>query len=136
MLPVFVYGLLRPGCTGFAELNLHERMIVVGPDAVAGRLYDLGDYPGLVPGGDAIVRGELLLPLDPDVLAALDRYEEYDPADPEGSEYVRVTVTTLGGQDAWVYAYRPGVAGRAVIPGGEWLAAGRGAAPLRQPPGD
>lgn len=122
MLPVFVYGLLRPGRAGFAELNLEERMRVVGPDAVAGRLYDLGDYPGLIPGGEGIVLGELLLPRDPDVLAALDRYEDHDPADPDGSEYLRLRLTTLGGRDAWAYVYRWDITDRPVIEGGDWLA--------------
>lgn len=121
MLPVFVYGLLRPGCAGFEELELGKRAVLVGPDGIAGRLYDLGDYPGVVLGGEGIVRGDLLLPGHSGVLAALDRYEDYDPADPDRSEYLRVRVTTLGGQEAWVYAYALDVTDRPVIADGDWL---------------
>ncbi len=125
MLPVFVYGLLRPGCAGYEELNLSHRAVLIGPDRIAGRLYHLGDYPGVVPGGELTVTGELLLPQDPGLLADLDAYEQYDPTDPDGSEYLRVRVTTLGGRDAWVYAYRPDIGDRPVIAGGDWLAAVR-----------
>jgi gamma-glutamylcyclotransferase (GGCT)/AIG2-like uncharacterized protein YtfP len=125
MLPVFVYGLLRPGCAGFAELKLGERAIRIAPDRIAGRLYDLGDYPGVVLGGESIVVGELLLPRDSGVLADLDGYEQYDPVDPGSSEYLRTRVTTLGGREAWVYAYRQEIGDRPVIAGGDWLAVAR-----------
>lgn len=125
-LPVFVYGLLRPGCAGFAELNLAKRAVVIGPDRIAGTLHDLGDYPGLAMGGESIVTGELLLPRDEDVLADLDAYELYDPADPAGSEYLRIQVTTLGGRLAWVYAYRGDLGNRPIIASGDWMATARG----------
>lgn len=121
-LPVFVYGLLRPGCRGFQELNLGGRVDLIGPDRIAGRLHDLGDYPGVVLDGDGVVQGELLLPRNVDLLAALDRYEDYDPADTEGSEYLRVKVTTLGGREAWIYACQRDMAQCPIIANGDWLA--------------
>jgi gamma-glutamylcyclotransferase (GGCT)/AIG2-like uncharacterized protein YtfP len=121
VLPVFVYGLLCPRFEGFAELCLADRVDILGPDRITGTLYDLGDYPGLVPSGAGIVVGELLMPRDDGVLALLDAYELYDPANPQASEYVRVRVTTLdGGIDAWVYAYNRDVGGVPVIAGGRW----------------
>lgn len=122
MLPVFVYGLLRPGCAGFAELNLAERTVIIGRDRIAGTLYDLGDYPGVTLGGGSSVAGELLLLQDKGVLADLDAYELYSPNDLAGSEYVRTEVTTLSGRLAWVYVYGHSLADRSIIEGGDWLA--------------
>lgn len=95
MRPLFVYGLLRPGFAGFAELNLSAAVHVLGSDSVAGSLYDLGDYPGMTLDGRGVVHGELIAPYDDTVLERLDAYEGYYPADPDCSEYIRVTTTTL-----------------------------------------
>lgn len=120
-LPLFVYGLLRPGLAGFQELGLADRMTVIGPDRITGTLYDLGDYPGVVPGGTAVVHGLLLQPQDADVLALIDAYEEYDAGDPDGSEYLRVVLRTLHGVEAWVYAYNRPTLDWPIVPGGDWL---------------
>jgi len=44
----------------------------------------------------------------PEILDALDRLEDYDPADPDGSEYARRTVRVHDGlvREAQVYVYR------------------------------
>ena len=90
---IFVYGLLRPGFEG-AELLGNAQSL--GAATVVGQLYDLGGFPGLVP-GDGLVHGEVCR-VDADRLPALDRFEDYDPDDPEGSLYVRVT------SNAWLEA--------------------------------
>ncbi|MFT3967596.1 MAG: gamma-glutamylcyclotransferase family protein [Sphingobium sp.] len=120
-LPVFVYGTLRPGDVGFAEAGLAGRVDLLGPARVNGTLYDLGDYPGIVPGGSGVVMGELLLPRDGGVLPLLDEYEIYDPADPKGSEYQRLRVLTLDlSLSVWIYSYNRSVTGLPVISGGDW----------------
>lgn len=123
MLPVFVYGTLRPGEPGFVELGLADAVECLGPAQVVGTLYDLGDYPGFVPGGSAIVHGELLRPRDEAVLAMLDHYEIYDPADPAGSEYLRVAaVTSDSGVSVWIYVYNFPLVDARPITGGDWRA--------------
>jgi len=122
MLPVFVYGTLRSGEAGFAELGLGELVETLGPATVAGTLYDLGEYPGALLGSGAIISGELLLPRDEAVLALLDAYELFDPADPAGSEYRRVqTATKDDGIKIWIYVYNFPLENARLIPGGDWL---------------
>ncbi|MCE7797965.1 gamma-glutamylcyclotransferase [Sphingobium sufflavum] len=124
-LPVFVYGTLRPGQPGFDELNLSGRVDRIGPDRVAGTLYDLGDYPGaLLPTaplqGTGWIVGELLMPRDADVLALLDAFELYDPASPDDSEYLRLPVITEGRVSAWIYTYNFPIHPSRAIPSGDW----------------
>lgn len=121
LLPFFVYGLLRPGLEGFVELGLVDRVDSRGSDRIVGTLYDLGNYPGLIPGGDKVIIGELLMPRDAGVITLMDTYELYDPADSDGSEYLRVTTTTLDrGVDVWVYAYNRSVEGYPQLSDGIW----------------
>jgi gamma-glutamylcyclotransferase (GGCT)/AIG2-like uncharacterized protein YtfP len=68
---LFVYGTLRSG-GGAAELLRGCRL--VGTATVAGTLYDLGDYPALVLGGDGRVEGEVWR-CPADLLRRLDEYE-------------------------------------------------------------
>jgi gamma-glutamylcyclotransferase (GGCT)/AIG2-like uncharacterized protein YtfP len=122
MLPVFVYGTLRPGEQGFVDLDLAGSVDVLGPARVAGVLYDLGDYPGVILGGNGPIHGELLGPRDEAVLERLDSYELYDPADPAGSEYLRVEATTLeDGLSIWIYIYNFPLEDACPIPGGDWM---------------
>jgi gamma-glutamylcyclotransferase (GGCT)/AIG2-like uncharacterized protein YtfP len=94
---LFAYGTLMPRDAA-AEAREGWR-----PDAVRGRLFDLGPYPALVDldAGEAdwvegfvreVTLGELTGRLDP--------YEGVD----EGL-YVRVPATTRAGRLAWVYAW-------------------------------
>lgn len=94
----------------------------VGPCRIEGQLFDCGAYPALVPrthGADEVV-GELYRLAAPDALDELDRYEDFDPADPAASLFVRVRVRLVEPPvDAWVYI--GGTARRlCAIPGGDW----------------
>jgi gamma-glutamylcyclotransferase (GGCT)/AIG2-like uncharacterized protein YtfP len=120
-LPIFVYGTLQPGDVGFAELAIETRVQCLGPAFVRGILHDLGDYPGIVLAGSGLVRGQLIQPLDMDVLPLLDKYELYDPYDPKESEFLRLR--TLAGPrllSCWIYVYNWTVTDSPVIPGGDW----------------
>lgn len=120
-IALFVYGLLLPGEKGFESLGLAAHARRLGPERIAGRLYHLGDYPGLVPGGRGIVHGELLMLREPALFATLDAYELYDPENPDKSEYLRMRVDLLdSGRSAWTYAYNRPVANRPVIAAGCW----------------
>lgn len=118
---LFLYGTLMVGEPAYSELGLEKHLVLIGRDRIAGTLYHLGDYPGLVPGGSGIIQGELFVAPDVGLLAKLDAFELCDPADPEASEYLRIRVTTLdNGHDAWVYAYNRAVTGMPVIASGNW----------------
>ena len=59
---------------------------LVGPAVIRGKLYDIGRYPGAVPGSDKEsrqIKGEVLKITHPKkVLRILDQYEGFDPEMP------------------------------------------------------
>lgn len=99
---LYVYGTLRPG-------NTPKFM-------VPGRLYDLGWFPGIV----------LPKVLDNDYVVcekievkdwgAVDKYEGYNPKDPEGSLYIRRPF-----QDGYIYEFNQRVNPVKQILSGDWL---------------
>ncbi|MGZ4682804.1 MAG: gamma-glutamylcyclotransferase family protein [Acidimicrobiales bacterium] len=120
-----VYGTLRSG-TGWRErLGVADRIDSVGPCVLAGSLFELDWYPGLVLDGDGPVVAEVLRLLDPSVLEVFDRFEGYDPTRPDAGEYRRLTieVASAGGPvSAWVYELRHPPRGRPRVVGGDWSA--------------
>jgi gamma-glutamylcyclotransferase (GGCT)/AIG2-like uncharacterized protein YtfP len=118
---VFVYGTLMRG------LSRHHYMSdgrFEGEASAKGRLISLGEYPALLDGAGT-VRGELYSFDDLAVaLDVLDDVENFDPANPEGSEYVRDArrVRRDDGTEtvAWVYVYNRAPESATVIPGGDW----------------
>ena len=144
-LPFFVYGTLRPGERNH-DVFLRGRTASEEPGRLAGAaLYEGPGYPYAVQdtvesGGrdtvedtrrGAVVCGELVTALPEaygELLAELDRLEEYTPGDPR-SLYERVTreVTRADGTAvrAWVYVAAPAVAARLrargkLIESGDW----------------
>ncbi|MGW1914921.1 gamma-glutamylcyclotransferase family protein [Streptomyces sp. NPDC002076] len=132
-LPFFVYGTLRPGEANH-DLFLRGRTASEEPARLRdAALYDGPGYPYAVdrPGGE--IRGELITARPEsytELLAALDRLEEYTPGDPcnlyerAARNVTRTTdnTTTL----AWVYLAAPPVAARLRAEGkpiedGDWL---------------
>lgn len=87
---LFVYGTLRRG------LRLHHHLqgaVYLGEARIAGSLYDIGTYPGLlVNPSPGWVSGELFK-VDEEMIQSLDAVEEYNPEEPERSEYLRRVVT-------------------------------------------
>jgi gamma-glutamylcyclotransferase (GGCT)/AIG2-like uncharacterized protein YtfP len=120
---LFVYGHLRPGQAGHEQLGLARCTQSLGEARIHGRLYDLGDYPGLIPGGEDIVQGDLVGFEDPTLWARLDDYEDCDPGQPDLSEYRRVETDLHDGRGrAWVYVYNRSVEGLIPIASGVWPA--------------
>ena len=75
-------------------------------------LYNLGHYPGLIP-GEGTIEGEVYR-IDATTLGELDALRT------KGGEYKRQLVSTPYGS-AWMYIYQRSVAGRPQIPSGDWL---------------
>lgn len=123
MMPhVFVYGTLRrSGRNDIARYR--PQPVHVGEASIAGTLYDLGAYPGVVLGGAGRVKGEVYV-VEPSVEAALDVLEEV--ADDGSGEYIKRQVRVdVGGEpvDCLVYEIHPSrIAGRQVIVSGDWIA--------------
>ena len=147
---LFVYGTLRRACAHPMHKLLAEHAQPAGPAAFAGRLYDLGRYPGAVPDVAAHppVRGELYRLPDPQaLLPLLDRYEgctdRHDPA-AEYRREQRIVVREAGPSvRAWIYLYNRPTGALRPIAGGDYVrwragcasradGAAHGAAPLRQ----
>ncbi len=132
MRHVFVYGTLRAG-----EINDIGRAAarhgitaprLIGQGALPGRLYDFGEYPGMVPAGmtstdgAAWVHGDIYA-IDEALVPVLDAIEEILPDD-DGLFRVRFTQLELAGERYECLYYpvtEPAVAGRPRIASGDWV---------------
>jgi gamma-glutamylcyclotransferase (GGCT)/AIG2-like uncharacterized protein YtfP len=131
---LFVYGTLRDDPRHAMHHVLTHGGRYVGAGSVGGRLYDLGDYPGMVPSdrpGD-VVTGEVY-ELAPDAagdtLRVLDAYEGAGQEDPPSHRFLRqpVSVVLQDGTalQAWAYVLVTDPADHPLIPEGDYLASRR-----------
>ena len=119
---IVLYGTLQRGQPAFVRLGLGRRLRFVSGATVAGRLVDLGAYPGFV-FGDAIVTGQLFAILDGSVLSDLDAFEGFDPSRHARSLYIRERIAVIDPRrQAWIYRFNGSAAGRPEIGGGDWIA--------------
>lgn len=117
---VFVYGTLRPALASGEPRLLVAALRQAGPATIAGLLFDLGDYPGVV-AGPGTVHGDLLAIDTADQLAALDAYEECSLAKPLFKREQTVAWLPAGTSLAvWVYRYCRSVATAKPIPTGDY----------------
>ncbi len=116
---LFIYGTLMPGLR--LEAEMHGARFV-GPAHIAGRLIDVGRYPGLLQ-GDGQVTGEVY-EVDDAHLARLDAVEDMVPSDRAASQYWREQVSVLSGpllgQPVQTYVYNRPVNGCTPIPHGDY----------------
>lgn len=99
------YGSLNPGHGPFEALGLEDTLAFATACRIPGRLYDLGDYPGLIR-GNGVVAGRLYRLLDTRVLRKLDDYEEIQRGRPKASLFLRRPVRLVDpAVTAWVYVY-------------------------------
>lgn len=123
---LFVYGTLRAAAGHPLQRYLRQHARRLGTGQVAGRLYDLGRYPGLVLDARAgAVRGDVYrLRHTRALLNTLDRYEGCAARMPQPREYRRAPVQIHWKNRrlwAWVYVYNRPVAGLRAVPGGDYL---------------
>jgi gamma-glutamylcyclotransferase (GGCT)/AIG2-like uncharacterized protein YtfP len=109
---LFSYGTLQPGRAPDEIAAAVRALRVVGAGRVRGVLYDLGEYPGAVPDETAKteIKGTVMqLPADEGILRQLDEYEEFDPASPEKSLFVRrlnmVKLDSGPMLQCWIYVF-------------------------------
>ncbi len=124
---LFAYGtLMKPWSHGAARF-LHENSEYLGTASLAGRLYDLGDYPGLVYDTDSPVqvKGQLFRLNDPArILLFLDDYEGASEESPESGLFRKELLPVLfegSKRSAWVYTYNQPLNGALPIPSGDYL---------------
>ena len=114
---LFTYGTLKSGVRGVAGRELLRDSERLGAGTVRGTLYDAGEYPALLLGGDGVVEGEVWRCPAP-LLRVLDRYEGTE----EGL-FRRVAVE-VGEHACWVYVAGPKLGPRlraeSIIERGSW----------------
>ena len=105
----FFYGTLIGGGPAPVQRSL-RRLCDLGPARAGGLLYAILDpegwYPAMIEGAGQVA-GRLYQALgdfDEADLAALDTYENYDPADPQASLYCRA-VAEVAGQAVELYRF-------------------------------
>jgi len=116
---IFVYGTLMADGLHADLLSRRRDVKLLGPARCRGALYDLGEYPALVPGGRSWVAGELYRSDDlEEILGALDPLEKE-----AGFERRLVTVRwKLGETDAWAFVRSAPPEGKALIASGSFKA--------------
>lgn len=107
-------------------LRLAREATAIGAARMAGRLYDLGDYPGAVAGGGADwVLGEMFqLAATSPLWQALDEYEETVTPAPEFARRVLEVTLDSDGRSlpCQVYVYLRAVDDGRRVPDGDWPA--------------
>lgn len=125
---LFAYGSLLTG-SGVAPIDrLMRKADLISPGYVQGRLYDLGDYPGVVLSRNPEERvwGRVYR-MPSTAWAALDDYEGIGKINPRSSEFVRQNVDvfcldTPEKLSCWIYVYNGKPSRRSLIPGGDYIA--------------
>jgi gamma-glutamylcyclotransferase (GGCT)/AIG2-like uncharacterized protein YtfP len=117
------YGSLMRGFGAQEDLQIESKLEFAGACQISGTLYDLGEFPALAASATGCVHGELYRIKDHGVIPQLDAYEEFDPANPDRSFFVRRRVRLAEPDlDCWVYFYnRPPPEDR-LISSGSWSA--------------
>lgn len=109
--------------TPFIDLIHRGKIEYVGKGKIRAKLYDLGRCPGAVKDGKSYIHGEVHRISD-EILPLVDEYEEFDPAEPTKSQFVR-EISVVFMEDgrrmlAMVYFYNGDLSGRRLIPTGRW----------------
>lgn len=138
---LFVYGTLRKalGHPMFRLIEQYGKFVAAA--RMAGRLYDLGRYPGMLPPrtADDWVYGELYELAGSTVWTLLDNYEGCGAKDTPPYEFARFShqVWLTAGHaevaEAWVYLYTGTVSEECRIPSGDYLEFLGNRRPMRQP---
>jgi len=124
---LFAYGTLQSGLAPAHVAPFVAKLIPIGEGFVNGVVYDLGGHPGAVLNHSSqqrIIGIVYQLPEDASVLAEFDAYEEFDPAAPARSPFIRalhpVALNTGGTLQCWVYVYNQDPGSAPIIPGGKF----------------
>jgi gamma-glutamylcyclotransferase (GGCT)/AIG2-like uncharacterized protein YtfP len=107
---LFIYGTLHPDRAPREIAAVARRLKSICRATVRARLYNFGEYPGIVLDNAAKpIPGELFAVPDGDTLAALDAYEDFRPSSPAESLFLRekaiVTLDDGSQESCWVYTY-------------------------------
>ena len=125
---LFTYGTLLSGLGHPMHEVLAKHADLLGPGYINGKLYDLGNYPGLVLSNNTkkVVFGEIYQVLDEtELFRYLDDYEGCAGHSRQPHEYQRDLVSVHDAAEhsllAWVYLYKQPVQHLSLIPTGDYL---------------
>ena len=125
---LFVYGTLRKDFGNELHKLITRNSEFIGMATYQGKMYNIGEYPGIVPSEDSNskVVGELYkLSNSVRLIRILDEYEEYYPENEAESVFVRNAITvTIDGTtyESYSYLYNRSTEGLAEITSGDFLA--------------
>ena len=125
---LFVYGTLLSGMTHPMHDVLSQYAELLGRGYINGKLYDLGNYPGLVLSNNQQKRvwGEIYhIREENELFRYLDDYEGCGRHSPRPHEYQRDMVSIHDSEEhgllAWTYLYKRPVRHLPLIPHGDYL---------------
>ena len=125
---LFVYGTLRSATNSEMFQLLARHADFVGAASYQGQLYNIDDYPGVVPSKNKtdLVQGEVYQLHDADfILQQLDDYEECGPSFLQPTEYIRELCEVRLQNDefikAWIYRYNLCTNSLVLLPSGNFL---------------
>ena len=114
------YGELLSRLDAPQPSGLKHGLVLRGSCWIPGVLYDLGEYPALVPGNGQVL-GELYEVNDPGLFEELDWFESYDRGRQADPEYVRRQIPLIEPEiEAWVYMYDRDPTGYPRVESGDW----------------
>jgi gamma-glutamylcyclotransferase (GGCT)/AIG2-like uncharacterized protein YtfP len=117
---IALYGSLMQGEEIRDKPDLTKHLRLIGKATLEGSLFDLGEYPGMVPGKGRVC-GELYQVVDREAFEVLDRFERYDASNLDDSLYIRRAVRLVSPSvDAWVYMYNGEISEAPHITSGDW----------------
>lgn len=117
---LFLYGSLMRELGAMNALSAGSHLQFVREARIPGQLYDLGEYPGLVPGQGQVI-GEVYKVSSPQVWSILDPYEDYFSENETDSLYLRRQVELIDGTGlVWTYIYNRSVGDSPRIDDGDW----------------
>ncbi len=124
---LFAYGTLQPDYSPPAIAHVVAKLELIGKGSARGVLYDLGGYPGAVLDSHSkqTIHGVVFrLPEDATIWRELDAYEDFDPASPETSPFIRVlhpvVLATGDTLQCWVYVYNRDPGSARILPEGTY----------------
>ncbi|RYY33831.1 MAG: gamma-glutamylcyclotransferase [Sphingobacteriaceae bacterium] len=121
---LFVYGTLLTTQNKFG-LFLAENSRFVSNAKIKGRLYDIGQYPGIVPdAGGSYAKGKVFELSSEIVFDTLDGYEGISAENPAPYEYARILLPVETESETllcWVYLYNWPIDKAILIEDGDWM---------------
>ena len=124
---LFVYGSLLSGFKSNAYEYIRKYFKLLGEATVKGTMYDMGEFPVVVPQDTGrVIKGELYEIVNPNefsfAMAHLDDYEGLYPEEGEEVYYEREAVDVNFNTEtltAWVYWYNRDVSDKRIVESGD-----------------